>query len=90
MAGNDFGPRPDPVIEPGEPEPGGADAIEHDTGDDLDSPEPDVVSHDPHPEKNPSTEDVPAEMKEGEDTSTRATETADEEPADTSEDDDPV
>ncbi|WP_141015467.1 hypothetical protein [Nocardioides sambongensis] len=90
MADNDLGPRPEPAIEPGEPEPGGTDALEFDTGDDAGSPDPDLVPHDPDPEKNPSTESVPEEMKEGEDTSTRATEEQDEEPADTSEDDDPA
>ncbi len=61
---------PEPRIEPREPQPGGADAI--DGGDDLDGPKiPDLTIDD-----NPAvdTADAPAMLKEGEDTSTKATE----------------
>lgn len=63
----DLGPQPEPAIEPGEPPPGGPDAIEPDPEDggvrDLD------------PESNPAVEDeAPDDLLEGEDTSTEATE----------------
>ena len=62
-----LGPQPDPVIEPKEPNPGGVDAIE---GDDA----PPAV-HDLDPDANPAIEDVaPDEIKEPEDTETKATE----------------
>lgn len=66
----DLGPMPEPQIEPGEPNPGGPDAIDAEPEDDG-SP----ASRDLSPEDNPAVEDTaPAELKEGEDTSTRATE----------------
>jgi hypothetical protein len=68
----DLGPQPEPEIEPGEPPPGGPDAIQPDPEDggvrDLD------------PENNPAVEDqAPADLLEGEDTSTEATEQSDDE-----------
>lgn len=50
MADNDLGPQPDPVIEPGEPHPGGADAID-DTGSNP-------IARDLDPEDNPAVDDV--------------------------------
>jgi hypothetical protein len=62
----DLGPKPDPVIEPGEPNPGGADALpeEHST-----------VPADLSLEDNPAvdTAAAPDPLQEGEDTSTEAT-----------------
>lgn len=77
MTDPDVGPQPDPQPEPGPPAPGGADAIEHDTGADAPGPDSRPLSHDPHPDENPSTDQVPGEMKRGEDTSTEATEAGD-------------
>ncbi|WP_346387805.1 hypothetical protein [Nocardioides sp.] len=69
---DDLGPMPEPEIEPGEPNPGGPDAI------DVDEPDP-PASRDLSPDDNPAVEDAaPDVLKEGEDTSTRATEDADE------------
>ena len=64
---SDLGPQPEPEIEPGEPPPGGPDAIEPD-------PEDSGV-RDLAPEDNPAVDDrAPDVLKEGEDTSTKATE----------------
>ncbi|MFA6299441.1 MAG: hypothetical protein WC642_09760 [Nocardioides sp.] len=69
MPDADLGPKPEPEIEPGEPNPGGVDAVSHDDGDAQ------PVPADLTPEDNPAVEDaLPDEMKEGEDTSTEATE----------------
>ena len=70
----DLGPAPDPEIEPGEPNPGGADAIEYPTGVTGDDDQPAPVKRDLDPDSNPAVEDaLPDEMKKGEDTSTEAT-----------------
>ena len=65
---SDLGPQPEPEIEPGEPNPGGVDALPE-TGDHA---VPDLS-----PDNNPAVEEAPdplmESMKEGEDTSTRAT-----------------
>lgn len=69
MSKDDLGPKPEPQIEPGEPAPGGADAVEdmeehaHPTTRDLSTKD------------NPAVDDVevPDEMQVGEDTSTQAT-----------------
>ncbi len=59
----DLGPMPEPQIEPREPNPGGADAIEENHA-------PPAVP-DLTPEKNPGIEDqAPDELSEGEDTAT--------------------
>jgi hypothetical protein len=66
---SDLGPRPEPQIEPGEPNPGGVDAI------------PENGNHtvpDLSPEENPAIEEkapdpLKDEVKKGEDTSTKAT-----------------
>jgi hypothetical protein len=66
---SDLGPQPDPKTEPGEPNPGGVDAL----------PENGVHAvPDLSPEQNPSLEEkapdtLKEEVGEGEDTSTKAT-----------------
>lgn len=77
MTDPEIGSQPEPTIDPGEPEPGGADAVVHDAGAPAPESDPDPVPHDAHPDHNPSVDRVPGQMKEGEDTSTRATESAD-------------
>ncbi|QCW51545.1 hypothetical protein FE634_16030 [Nocardioides dongxiaopingii] len=70
----DLGPQPDPQIEPGEPNPGGVDAVSHGDGVDGEATEGDPVARDLDPDDNPAVEDVlPDEMRQGEDTSTEAT-----------------
>ena len=69
----DLGEQPDPVIEPGEPNPGGTDALPENGGRAI----PDLPV-----DENPSLEEkAPDEVKEavdeGEDTSTTATESGD-------------
>lgn len=68
MSNDDLGPMPEPEIEPGEPAPGGVDAIE----DDESAP---PTTRDLSTKDNPAVDDVevPDEMQEGEDTSTQAT-----------------
>ncbi|MCW2767085.1 MAG: hypothetical protein JWO11_3044 [Nocardioides sp.] len=69
---NDLGPMPEPEIEPGEPNPGGPDAVKED------EPDP-PASRDLDPDDNPAVEEAaPEVLKEGEDTSTRATQDPDE------------
>jgi hypothetical protein len=75
MPDADLGPKPDPEIEPGEPKPGGVDAIPHGDGVDGETAEPHPIPADLDPEDNPAVEDaLPDEVKQGEDTSTKATE----------------
>jgi len=68
----DLGDQPEPQIEPGEPNPGGADALPE---------ESDVVPADLRPETNPAVEVSPDPLKkvlsEGEDTGTEATKSDD-------------
>ena len=69
---SDLGPMPDPEIEPGEPNPGGADALQQD-------PESRGAIPDLTPEENPALEEkapetVKKEVSDSEDTSTQATE----------------
>ncbi|GCD91500.1 hypothetical protein NLS1_35060 [Nocardioides sp. LS1] len=76
----DLGPKPEPQIEPGEPNPGGVDAIDGGDHHDLKPEIPNLPT-----EKNPAvddvaTEDVKDQMKDSEDTSTRATEDGEEVP----------
>jgi hypothetical protein len=74
MSSKDPGPRPDPEIEPGEPLPGGADAVPGGDGVDGELSEPNPEPHDLDPDRNPAVEDaLPDEMKETEDTDTEAT-----------------
>ena len=66
----DLGPQPDPKIEPGEPTPGGVDAIDDDTGP--------VLIPDLTPSENPAIDErapepVVEEVRGSEDTSTQAT-----------------
>ncbi|MEO9323413.1 hypothetical protein ABFT23_07980 [Nocardioides sp. C4-1] len=70
---HDPGPKPDAVIEPGEPNPGGVDAMPQSDGVDGEATDGDPVPRDLDPEDNPETGEVPLEVKEGEDTSTEAT-----------------
>ncbi|CAN5420987.1 hypothetical protein BH11ACT8_BH11ACT8_14390 [soil metagenome] len=70
---NDLGPKPEPEIEPGQPNPGGVDATPP-TGE-VDIP------RDLDPNDNPAVEDaLPDEMKRGEDTTTEATKSDGDEP----------
>jgi hypothetical protein len=74
MPDKDLGPKPEPEIEPGEPRPGGADAVEGKDGVDGEFSEPDPEPRDLDPDHNPAVEDaLPDEMKETEDTETEAT-----------------
>jgi hypothetical protein len=68
MSTDDLGPKPEPEIEPGEPNPGGADAV--DGGNDADP-----TTRDLSVEDNPAVDsvEVPDAISEGEDTSTQAT-----------------
>jgi len=68
MSKDDLGPKPEPEIEPGEPAPGGADAVEE-----MEHTNP--TTRDLSTKDNPAVDDVevPDEMQEGEDTSTQAT-----------------
>jgi hypothetical protein len=71
---SDLGPMPTPKIEPGEPHPGGVDAIEDDSGP--------IVIPDRTPEENPAIEDkapdpLVEEVKGAGDTSTTATRSED-------------
>jgi hypothetical protein len=70
----DLGPQPPPKIEPGEPNPGGVDAIDDDSGP--------IVIPDLTPNENPAIEErapdpLVDEVKGSEDTSTRATRSED-------------
>jgi hypothetical protein len=78
MSRSDLGPQPEPEIEPGEPLPGGVDAVPEADGVDGEFSDPDPAPRDLDPARNPAVEDVmPDEMFEGEDTSTEATEDGD-------------
>jgi hypothetical protein len=73
MSNDDLGPMPEPEIQPGEPNPGGVDAI---TGE-MEIP----LVPDLEPALNPAVDEeaAPDDLSQGEDTSTQATED-DEEP----------
>ena len=74
MTDQDPGPKPEPETEPGEPHPGGVDAVDGGDGVDGEFAEPDPPSRDLDPELNPAVEDaLPDEMKETEETDTEAT-----------------
>lgn len=62
----DLPPRPEPEIEPGEPNPGGVDAV---------PPVDEVIPADLSTAENPAIDEdaAPDELQEGEDTSTEAT-----------------
>lgn len=75
MTGKDLGPQPEPEIEPGEPNPGGVDAVDEADGVDGERAEANPQPRDMDPRDNPAVEDaLPDEAKEMEDTSTEATE----------------
>lgn len=69
----DLGPKPEPKIEPGEPNPGGADAV--DGGENGTIPDLTVEENPALDEKAP--EAVKQDVSDGEDTSTKATEDRD-------------
>ena len=71
---DDLGPKPDAEIEPGEPNPGGADAVPQGDGVDGEAADAEPLIRDLDPDDNPVTGEIPMEVKEGEDTSTSATE----------------
>lgn len=78
MSGDhDLGPKPDPEIEPGESNPGGADAINDGDGVEghvSEEPDTDPLARDLDPDHNPAVEEaLPEEMKQTEDTDTKAT-----------------
>lgn len=74
MTHKDLGPQPDPEIEPGEPNPGGVDAVDSADGVDGERADPNPDPRDLDPEDNPAVEDaLPDEMRQLEDTSTEAT-----------------
>ncbi len=68
----DLGDQPDPQIEPGEPNPGGVDAVPE---------EDETIPADLGPDTNPAVEETPDPLKrvleEGEDTETEATRSSD-------------
>lgn len=70
----DPGPKPDAEIEPGEPNPGGVDAMPQSDGVDGEHATADPLPRDLDPDDNPVTDEIPIEVKKGEDTSTQATE----------------
>jgi hypothetical protein len=72
MPNEDLPPMPEPKIEPGEPNPGGADAVDQ-VDDEPAIPDLPI-------DKNPATDDadIPEEVGQTEDTSTQATENVDE------------
>jgi hypothetical protein len=69
----DLGEMPEAEIEPGEPNPGGVDAVQED--------EDEVIPADLGPDTNPAVEETPDPLKrvleEGEDTDTEATKSSD-------------
>lgn len=70
---SDLGPQPEPEIEPGEPNPGGVDAIPEDYN--GTTPDPPVSDNPSIAEKVPDA--LKEEVSEPEDTSTEATESPD-------------
>ena len=69
----DLGPQPEPEIEPGEPNPGGVDAVPDETN--GTTPDPPVSDNPSIAEKVPDA--LRQEVEEPEDTSTEATESPD-------------
>jgi hypothetical protein len=73
----DLGPMPDAHSEPGEPNPGGVDAIDggDEPGEAGQAGDPDATTPDLPTDKNPAVDDAaPDELSQAEDTSTQATE----------------
>ena len=61
-----LGPMPDPVVDPPEDNPGGADAINEDPP--FSGDQPVVLGHDLHPDANPGVEDaLPEEIGQPDD-----------------------
>jgi len=90
-SGSGLGPKPDAEIEPGEPNPGGPDARPDSDGVDNDVQDGEPIARDLDPEHNPAVDDeVPNEVKEGEDTATEATESESGESGVDAEDEDPA
>ncbi|KRF36995.1 hypothetical protein [Nocardioides sp. Soil805] len=82
MNNEDLGPQPDPVIEDGEPNPGGADAVSGDPADEG-------LGRDLHPEANPAVDDVlPDEIAQADDKSQSPEGEADDQESGTQEDPD--
>ena len=66
MTENKLGPMPEPVVEPPDENPGGADAINDDVP--FSGDQPVVLSHDLNPDANPGVEDaLPDELSHPED-----------------------
>ena len=66
MIEDKLGPMPEPLVEPPDDNPGGADAINDDAP--FSGDQPVVLSHDLHPEANPGVEDaMPGDVAEPED-----------------------
>ena len=87
----DLGPMPDAVIEPGEPNPGGVDAVVHGDGVDGEDAEGEPAPRDLDPDRNPAVEDaMPDEVKQTEDTGTEATRSEDGETETDAEDESPA
>ncbi len=71
MSSQEPGPQPDASIEPGEPNPGGADAVHRASADGVEST--DAIPADLDPDSNPAVDDaLPEEARQGEDTDTKA------------------
>jgi hypothetical protein len=74
MPDKDLGPKPDAEIEPGEPNPGGVDAVNGGDGVDNETAEPNPDPRDLDPKNNPAVEDaLPDDLTRTEDTDTQAT-----------------
>lgn len=74
MAPMDPGPLPEPRVEPGDPPPGGVDAVPYGDGVVTGIPRLSPLVRDADPDHNPSTDQrLPEELTEGEDTDTEAT-----------------
>ena len=72
MNSQDPGAKPEPTAESGVPNPGGADAVHGSNADGVERADAEVADLDPS--LNPAVEDaLPDEMREGEDTDTKAT-----------------
>ncbi len=72
MSSQEPGRKPDAEAESGTPNPGGADAVHSASTDGVERADSEVADLDPS--KNPAVEDaLPDEMREGEDTDTKAT-----------------
>lgn len=73
QSAGDLGPRPEPIIEAGEPNPGGPDAADAGATSTVGSQDEAGVIPDLDPHQNPAVDAAPEETRTGEDTSTEAT-----------------